>query len=194
MGGRDTTFLEHHQRKMRCFKVRFCPFLGCEGIPPPVGDGKYCGLRPRGGGLTSQRHSYKILLGVVQWSQIQGRVVDIIETLQTSFCRRDTTYLEHQKRQLGYFGVRFNPFLACEEVSHRLRWVIWWSQIERKGLTSQRYCIQDFNVGGGMYPTQISDKAKWGVSRFLPIGQYAHPGALISQGPFFLLIYQFFTS
>ena len=42
-----------------------------------------------------------------------------------------------------------------------------------------------------MHPTQSSDKEKRGTLEFLPIGQYAHRGALIGQGPFFFLFINF---
>ena len=42
-----------------------------------------------------------------------------------------------------------------------------------------------------MHPTLSSDKEKQGISGFLPIGWYAHKGALIGQDPFFFLFINF---
>ena len=60
MGGRDTTHLEHCQREMEGFRVHFCPFLGCDGVP----------YSPR---------------WMVWWSKTQRRGVDFIEILHTRY-------------------------------------------------------------------------------------------------------------
>merc|ERR1711888_349387 len=60
MGGRDTTHLEHRQRKTGCLGVRFWPFLGRGGVS----------------------HGPKV---VVWWSKTQSLGVDSIEALHTRF-------------------------------------------------------------------------------------------------------------
>ena len=86
MRGRDTIHLEDQQRKSGCFGMHFCPFLGCEGVP----------------------HSPRL---VVWWSETQGRLVDIIETLFTSFYNGKEGYypLRASKKENGVFRGTFLP-------------------------------------------------------------------------------------
>ena len=81
--------------------MRFCPFLGYEGVP----------------------HSRR---KVVLWFKTQRREVDIIEAFVQDFVmgRRDATNLEDQKRKTGCFGIHFCSFLGYEGVLKSPRSVV----------------------------------------------------------------------